>query len=108
MTTYVFAACDKHNVKCFSLTSVTEILTGKSWLKRLQHTQSEAAAGRNMDHLKKTPEELSRSDFWSRSRNVFGNRMRWPGKAVRDTPYLLTHQVEAGWVAGLRAGNRKC
>lgn len=108
MTTYVFAACDKHNVKRFSLTSVTEILTGKSWLKRLQRTQSEAAAGRDMDHLKKTPEELSRSDFWSRPRNAFGNGMRELGKAVRDTPRLLAHQVGSwvgGWVASREQGN---
>lgn len=107
MTTYVFAACDKHNVKRFSLTSVTEILTGKSWLKRLQRTQSEAAARRDMDHLKKTPEELSRSDFWSRPRNAFGNGMRELGKAVRDTPHLLVHQAEAGRVAGLRVGSKR-
>lgn len=101
MTTYVFPACDKHNVNRFSLTSVTEILTGKSWLKRLQHAQSEAAAGREMDHLKKTREELSRSDFWSRLRNAFGNGMRGLGKAVKDTPHLLAHQAESGWVIGL-------
>lgn len=59
MTTYVFAACDKHNVKCFSLTSVTETLTGKSWLRRQQLTKSKAAAGRAWDHLKKTPKKRS-------------------------------------------------
>lgn len=32
MTTYVFTAY-KHNLKCFTLTSVTETLTGKSWLR---------------------------------------------------------------------------
>jgi len=105
MTTYVFAACDKHNVKRFSLTSVTEILTGESWLKRLQRAETEAAAGRDRDHLKKTPEELSRSDFWSRPRKAFGNRIRGLEKAVRDTPHLLAHQVEAGWVANRERDN---
>lgn len=99
MTTYVFTACDKHNVKRFSLTSVTETLTGKSWIKRLQNTQSKAAAGRDVNYLKKTPEELSRSDFWRRPRNAFGNGMRGLGKAVRDMGKdLLAQQLEAGWV----------
>lgn len=107
MTTYVFTACDKHNVKRFSLTSVTETLTGKSWIKRLQNTQSEAAARRDVNHLKKTPEELSRSDFWRRPRNAFGNGMRGLGKSVRDTSHLLAQQLEVGWVSGLWVGNKK-
>jgi len=53
MTAYVFAAWDKHNLKCFSLTSVTEILTGKSWLRSQHLMQREAAAGRDRVHLKK-------------------------------------------------------
>lgn len=107
MTTYVFTACDKHNVKRFSLTSVTETLTGKSWIKRLQNTQSEAAARRDVNHLKKTPEELSRSDFWRRPRNAFGNGMQGLGKSVRDTSHLLAQQLEVGWVSGLWVGNKK-
>lgn len=95
MTTYVFAACDKHNVKCFSLTSVTEILTGKSWLRRQQLTKSEAAAGTAWDHLKKTQKkkECSRSGLWSTPRNAFRNGMRGPGKATPDTPHLLAVQA---------------
>lgn len=75
MTTYAFTACDKHNVKCFSLTSVTETLTGKSRIKRLQNTQSEAAAERDVNYLKKTAEEMSRSDFWRGPRKSFGYGM---------------------------------
>lgn len=102
MTTYVFAVCDKHNVKCFSLMSATGTLTGKSWIRRLQDTHCEAAAGRDVGHLKKTPEELSRSDFWITPRNAFGNGRAT--KAARETLHLLVHRRKLGGSLGCKWG----